>query len=936
MRISDSNPSLVRLYGLLARSAALVVACLGAAVLAGWKLDIGTLKSVVPGWATMKPNTALGFLCSGIALLLVGRFAPSPPRRRLAGIVLAMVVTALGFLTVGEYLWKVDFGIDELLFAFPAGSSVGEYPARMSLATATAFACTGVALTCLGYRRCIRVSQAATLSGATIGLLAILGYAYGVDALYGIGAYSSMALHTAAAFLVINLATLLASPRHGLLAVITSETSGGVMARRLLPLSLVAPFVIGWLLVANLNREPVGFQFPIATLSLAYVVLFSTLVWRTASVLRASDLARREVEEARQKNQAQLAGIVDAAMDAIVMIDGAQRITLFNPAAEQMFGRKADDMLGQPLDPLIPQRYRESHGQQIRLFSLTGATNRRINGPGNLSGLRANGEEFPIDASISQLDVNGARHSLVILRDVTQRVRAEQALLESRRQTTLMIEQAPIAIAMFDRDMNYLAASDRWVADYGNGLATLAGLNHYDVWPDLSEEWKQVHRDGMAGIVTRNDSDLWIRPDGSRRWLRWAVHPWKGDNGLVGGIIMSSEDITPYKRTELALRASEDDLNRAQAVGKIGSWRLDVRRNELTWSKAEYRIFGIAEGTPLTYETFLGRVHPDDRAYVDSMWQAALSGKPYDIEHRLLVDGKVLWVREKAELELGDEGQVVGGFGITQDITARRETEELLKKANDRLAAVAAERAANLRELSAALTLAEQRERDNLYELLHDHVQPLLISVRLGLSGLGEHSPQQLMLQTVRETIVQISRVIVTLRTLSIELSPPLIRERGLVPALESLGRRFQPNYGLKLKLTHGPDTEPASMPIRLLCFNAVREALMNVVKHAGTQEVTLDLQREEPDMLRVVVRDHGAGFDPEREPGGSGLASLARKLGMVGGTLSVESFPGDGTIVTLRVPLETVQESQVAPESRGDSESATRGNAGAVHEVTG
>lgn len=932
---SDSNPSLIRLYGRLARSGALAVACLGAVVLAGWKLDIGILKSVLPGWATMKPNTALGFLCSGIALFLVGRSAVNTGLR-LAGAALAMAVTVLGVLSVGEYVWNVDFGIDELLFAFPAGSSGNEAPARMSLATATAFSVTGLALACLGHRRRIFLLQAAALSGAMIGILAILGYAYGVDALYGIGAYSTMALHTAAGFLAINIATLLATPQHGLLAVITSRTSGGMMARRLLPLSLVAPFAIGWVLVANLNREPVGSQFSIALLSLAYVVLFSALVWRTASVLRAGDLARWDVEKARHENQAQLSGIIDSAMDAIVMIDDAHRITLFNRAAEQMFGRKVDDMLGQPLDALIPQRYRESRGQQIRLFSLTGATNRRINGPGNLSGLRANGEEFPIDASISQLDVNGAKQSIVILRDVTQRVRAEQALMESRRQLTLMIEQAPIAIAMFDRDMNYMATSDRWLADYGAGLATLAGRNHYEVWPDISEAWKQVHRDGMAGIVTRKESDLWIRSDGSRRWLRWAVHPWKADNGSIGGIIIVSDDITHYKLAELALRASENDLNRAQAVGNIGSWRLDVRNNEMTWSSEAHRIFRIAEGTHLTYETFLGCVHPDDRAYVNRMWQAALSGKPYDIEHRLLVDDKVLWVRERAELEFDDQGHVVGGFGITQDITGRRRMEELLKKANERLAAVAAERAANLRELSSALTLAEQRERDHLYELLHDHVQPLLIAVRLGLSGLGAHSPQQLMLQNVRETIELISRVIQTLRTLSIELSPPLIRERGLVPALESLGRRFRSNYGLAVELTHGPDTEPASMTIRLLCFNAVREALMNVVKYGGTQEVTLDLQREEPDMLRIVVRDRGAGFDPEGEPGGSGLTNFERKLGMVGGKLSVESSPGGGTTVTLRAPLETVQESGLAPESGNGRERAARGDAGAVYEVTG
>lgn len=935
MRDSDSTPSLVELYGRLARCGALAVACLGAAVLTGWKLDIGVLKSVLPEWATMKPNTALGFLFSGSALLLAGRSGANAGLR-MAGIVLAMGVTALGILTIGEYAWNVDFGIDQLLFATPAELSENEAPGRMALATAAAFAFTGLALTCLGHRRRYFLVQAAALSGAMIGILAILGYAYGVSALYGIGAYSSMALHTAAGFLVINIATLLTRPQHGLLAVITSRTTGGVMARRLLPLSLVAPFVIGWLLVENLNLELVSSQFSIALLSFAYLVLFSGLVWRTASVLRASDLGRCDAEEARQKNQAQLSGIIDSAMDAIVMVDDVQRITVFNRAAEQMFGRKVGDVLGLPLDMLIPQRYRESHGKQIRAFSSTGTTNLRLNGLGSLFGLRANGEEFPVEASISQLDVNGAKQFTVILRDVTERVRAERALIDSRRQLTVMIEQAPISIAMFDRDMNYMATSDRWLADYGAGLATLTGRNHYEVWPDISDAWKQVHRNGMAGIVTKSDSDLWIKPDGSRMWLRWAVHPWKAENGEIGGIIISAEDITHYKLVELALRASEDDLNRAQAVGNIGSWRLDVRRNELTWSSEAHRIFGIAEGTPLTYETFLGRVHPDDRAYVDRMWQAALTGQPYDIEHRLLVDGKVLWVREKAELELDNEGHVLGGFGITQDITGRRQAEEQLKQANDRLAAVAAERAANLRELSSALTLAEQRERDHLYELLHDHVQPLLIAVRLGLSGLGEHSPQKLMLQNVRETIEQISQVILTLRTLSIELSPPLIRERGLVPALESLGRRFRSNYGLAVEMTHGQDTEPASMTVRLLCFNAVREALMNVVKYAGTQEVTLDLQREEPDMLRIVVRDRGVGFDPEGEFGGSGLANFERRLGMVGGNLSIESSPGAGTIVTLRAPLEIVQDSGLAPEGRDDMERTARGNEGAAHEVTG
>ncbi len=130
------------------------------------------------------------------------------------------------------------------------------------------------------------------------------------------------------------------------------------------------------------------------------------------------------------------------------------------------------------------------------------------------------------------------------------------------------------------------------------------------------------------------------------------------------------------------LENNRKDFNRAQAVGNIGSWRLDVCKNELEWSDENHCIFGIPKGIPLTYETFLSTVHPDDREYVDKEWKAGLRGEPYDLEHRIIVNSKIKWVREKAYLEFGKDGAVIGGFGITQDINERKRAEEAVKLSN--------------------------------------------------------------------------------------------------------------------------------------------------------------------------------------------------------------------------------------------------------------
>lgn len=142
------------------------------------------------------------------------------------------------------------------------------------------------------------------------------------------------------------------------------------------------------------------------------------------------------------------------------------------------------------------------------------------------------------------------------------------------------------------------------------------------------------------------------------------------------------------KQTEDALHRSEATLIRAQKVGHIGSWVLDLQHNTLTWSAEVYRIFGMPPGTPLTYETFLACIHPEDREYADRSWQEALVGAPYDIEHRIVVGEEVKWAHERAELQFDAEGAPLNGIGTVQDITEHKRAEEALRKKDEHHKAV--------------------------------------------------------------------------------------------------------------------------------------------------------------------------------------------------------------------------------------------------------
>jgi len=166
---------------------------------------------------------------------------------------------------------------------------------------------------------------------------------------------------------------------------------------------------------------------------------------------------------------------------------------------------------------------------------------------------------------------------------------------------------------------------------------------------------------------------------GEALWMIYNVFALKDLNDKIVGLGTVSTNITKRKQVEEALRESQKDLNRAQAVAHVGSWRMDVCNNILEWSDENFRIFGVPKGMPLTYQSFLDVVHSEDRDFVDAAWKAALTGRHYDIEHRIIVGDKVKWLHEVAELEFDEHGTLLGAFGTTEDITDIKHSQEALQ-----------------------------------------------------------------------------------------------------------------------------------------------------------------------------------------------------------------------------------------------------------------
>jgi signal transduction histidine kinase len=338
-----SNTNAITSNASFVRGASAAVILVGVAVLVGWLLDIVTLKSSLPGLATMKPNTALAFCFAGLSLWL--RASSKDRSRRLArGIAqaAAALLVLIGLLTLGEYALGWDLGIDQMLFRDLA--SVTGAPGRMSPITAGNVMLIGLALLLLDTetRRGRRPAEWLALIVAATALITLFGYIYEVQALYRIAAYTSVALHTALTFVILCLAVLLARPRTGMMAVVTSDSAGGRLARRLLPATIILPVVLGTLRLVGQKAGLYPDQFGDALVAVAISATLAALIWSSARALDRSEAKLRHANRALKTLSDSNSALVHAASEA-ELLDAACRAIVASGGYRMAWVGYADD-----------------------------------------------------------------------------------------------------------------------------------------------------------------------------------------------------------------------------------------------------------------------------------------------------------------------------------------------------------------------------------------------------------------------------------------------------------------------------------------------------------------------------------------------------------------------------------------------------------------
>ena len=401
---------------------------------------------------------------------------------------------------------------------------------------------------------------------------------------------------------------------------------------------------------------------------------------------KAADVGQAPAEAELHRDKLRFEGIVQSAMDAIITVDDAQKIVLFNQAAEDMFQWSAQDMLGRRLDRLIPERFRSVHGEHIREFGRSGVTTRQMGSLGVIMGVRASGEEFPIEAAISQIGIEGRRYYTVVLRDITERKRLEQDLAEREALLRAIIETEPecVKVLALDGTVRTMNAAGLAMVEATSPTQVVGK----DVCHLVAEEFQPVFREMVHKAAHGEAGRLEFRLVGflgTPRWLDTHVVPLRAADGSVSAVLGVTRDVTEWKKTEQLLRQSEERYRRLLAV--LPDAILVNRGGRIVFINEQgLQLFGASRPEDMLGRSLYELVHADFHDLVRERIRHLLdcgSTVPEVEEKAVRLDGAIVDVAVRAARFQDESG--VGILVVLRDLSMRKVSEQRLRDSEERL-----------------------------------------------------------------------------------------------------------------------------------------------------------------------------------------------------------------------------------------------------------
>jgi PAS domain S-box-containing protein len=641
--------------------------------------------------------------------------------------------------------------------------------------------------------------------------------------------------------------------------------------------------------------------------------------------------------------------VFDFVTEGVLVSDPeTKRFVYANPAICNMLGYTSNELIGLKVIDIHPK-----YEQPFLLPGYGAMAKGEITYAADISCLAKDGQIVHTDVSSTRICVNGECLLIAFFADITGLKSVQHVLSNREKHLKLILDQSfdGINICEYDfetRKRRLILCNDRYAQMAGRSseeLLAMSNLNDLIIFHGSEEDRKKSVQSIKEEKPCRGRCS-WVRPDGKENYYDWVAKPVKiADRYYIVGI---DRDVTEYVKAEEQLRKTEVKYKTLveQIPAITYTAATDKTSATLYVSPQVEVILGL---TQAEYEQdpdlWVKKLHPEDRDRVlEDLKKTHSAGAPFCCEYRMFAaNGRIVWLRDEAVIIKSENRKDSFLQGVMFDITelkraeqALRRIEESLRRSRDELEERVKQRTADLeqvnkrlraeirtrkqaqtellvyqgrlRSLASELSLAEERTRRRIATDVHDHIGQNLAMAKMRLQLLAEsQTPQDRLI--ISEVSNIIAGTIESTRSLTFEISPPVLYELGFEAAVEWLLRKARRQHRLNTDFQTDGQKRLLDETVCVFLFQAVRELLANVAKHARAKNVTVSVCSR-GGHIQVAVADDGVGFNTKKaeslqpNPVGFGLFSIRERLSCIGGNLKIHSTPDKGTEITLIVPL--------------------------------